>query len=196
MGGYLERLKSQKAATRGTAKTAKRGFGSKDSDRGRHISEIPAPEPAGMGPVYAELWKTAWRLADEIDDVNGAPLAERLALMPELNALRYAMSRMEQGLIPEHWFIVDAVKALYEIRATKYPKSKTLESVALILEGTPEKLPKKQEAFVYAIGKAIKPVLAQVEKTARPKLAREVADFFRLAEDGHPITKEDVRGNG
>jgi hypothetical protein len=57
-------------------------------------SEIPAPEPAGMGAEYESLWKEAWRLADEIDDVNGAPLTKRLALMPELNALRHAMARM------------------------------------------------------------------------------------------------------
>jgi len=111
--------------------------------------------------------------------------------MPELNALRLAMSRMEQGLIPEHWLTVDAIKALYAIRAP-FKISDALQSVALVLEGTPEKLPKRQEQFVYAIGKAIKPVLAKVEKPARPKLAREVAEFYSLVEAGHCVTIGDL----
>lgn len=92
MGGYLERLKSQKAATRGTAKTAKRGFGSKDSDRGRHISEIPAPEPAGMGAEYTRIWNQAWTLAEWIDNPQGAPLEARKARLPELDRLRERMA--------------------------------------------------------------------------------------------------------
>jgi hypothetical protein len=88
MAGYLERLKSKKTATHGTAKTAKRPFDSKDSDRGRHISEktpeIPSPEPPGMGPEYDHLWNEAWRLADWIDDPDGAPIEDRRAKLPEL----------------------------------------------------------------------------------------------------------------
>ena len=97
MSGYLERLKSQKTATHGTAKTAKRGFDSKDSDRGRYISEIPTPEPPGMGPEYADLWNRAWTLADYIDNPDGAPLAERRAKLPELEDLRARMAEIEKN---------------------------------------------------------------------------------------------------
>ena len=92
MGGYLERLKSQKAATHGTAKAAKRPFDSKDSDRGKHISEIPAPSPPGLGSEYAGLWYKAWRLADYIDNHDGAPIEQRRARLPELDNLQNQMA--------------------------------------------------------------------------------------------------------
>jgi hypothetical protein len=57
---------------------------------------IPAPEPAGMGPVYAELWNEAWKLADWIDDPDGAPLADRRAKLPELDDLRERMAEIEK----------------------------------------------------------------------------------------------------
>jgi len=110
---YLKKLKTQKQATgvlpklpkdkisektphTGTAKTAKRGFDSKDSDRGRHISEIPAPEPAGKGPEYTRIWNQAWELAEWIDNPGGAPLAERRAKLPELEDLRARMAEIEK----------------------------------------------------------------------------------------------------
>jgi hypothetical protein len=104
MGGYLERLKSQKVPTHGTAKTAKRAFYSKCSCRGRHISEktqqIPAPEPAGLGPRYEALWNQAWTLADYIDNPHGSSLAERKARLPELNRLRAEMAEIERQAMP------------------------------------------------------------------------------------------------
>lgn len=113
MGGYLERLKKKKCQggvlpklpkvkkdenmpTGGTAKTAKRSFDSKDSGWGGHISEIPSPSPAGLGPEYESLWNRAWRLADFIDDPQGAPLAERKAKLPELDRLRGRMAEIEK----------------------------------------------------------------------------------------------------
>ncbi|WP_289019574.1 hypothetical protein [Desulfobacter postgatei] len=95
MGGYLERLKTQKVATHGTAKTVKRPFDSKDSCRGRHISEIPAPSPAGLGAEYEALWNEAWILAGWIDDPDGAPIEERRAKLPELNRMVERMRVME-----------------------------------------------------------------------------------------------------
>lgn len=96
MGGYLEKLKSIKSATHGTAKTAKRTFYSKYSDRDRHISEkkpkIPSPEPAKMGPEYTRLWNRAWELAEWIDDPAAAPIEERRAKLPELDNLRDRMA--------------------------------------------------------------------------------------------------------
>jgi hypothetical protein len=103
MAGYLERLKSLKTGTQGTAKTAKSPFYSKCSDGGRHISEmIPAPEPPGLGPVYAELWDAAWKLADEIDNPQGTPIEDRRALMPELNELRERMAAIEKAGVVSH----------------------------------------------------------------------------------------------
>ena len=95
MAGYLEKLKSLKTGTQGTAKTAKSPFYSKCSDRGRHISEmIPPPEPSNLGPVYACLWDAAWRLADEIDNPVGAPIEERRARLPELLAMNDRMAEL------------------------------------------------------------------------------------------------------
>jgi hypothetical protein len=97
MAGYLERLKSKKTATHGTAKTAKRPFDSKDSDRGRHISEIPSPEPAGMGPEYNRIWNQAWELADWIDNPEGAPIEERRAKLPGLMRMRDKLADLERA---------------------------------------------------------------------------------------------------
>lgn len=58
--------------------------------------KIPAPEPAGMGPEYADLWNRAWELAEWIDNPDGAPLADRKAKLPELLALRDRMAEIER----------------------------------------------------------------------------------------------------
>jgi hypothetical protein len=61
---------------------------------------IPDPEPAGMGAEYEALWNEAWRLADEIDNPQGAPLADRKARLPELDKLRERMAAIERQTIP------------------------------------------------------------------------------------------------
>lgn len=59
--------------------------------------KIPAPEPAGMGPEYDRLWNEAWRLADFIDDPDGAPIEARRARLPELNQMRARMDKIVRG---------------------------------------------------------------------------------------------------
>jgi len=46
---------------------------------------------------HDELWEKAWALADEIDDVNGAPIEDRRSMMPELNRMRVELVRLEQA---------------------------------------------------------------------------------------------------
>ena len=108
MAGYLERLKAKKRFPQAlqklqkgsntpehdTAKTAKSPFYSKCSEEGGLISEIQAPEPAGLGPEYTDLWNRAWNLADWIDDPYGAPIGERRAKLSELDDLKERMVKI------------------------------------------------------------------------------------------------------
>ena len=57
---------------------------------------IPAPTPPGLGLKYAGLWNRAWCLADEIDDVTGAPIEERRARLPELEQMILELTRLEK----------------------------------------------------------------------------------------------------
>ncbi len=61
---------------------------------------IPAPEPAGLGPEYESLWNAAWKLADFIDNPDGAPYEERRARLPELDRLRAEMVEIERQAVP------------------------------------------------------------------------------------------------
>jgi hypothetical protein len=56
---------------------------------------IPSPEPAGMGPEYERLWHRAWKLANEIDNPEGAPIEARRAKLPELMRMRDRMAAIE-----------------------------------------------------------------------------------------------------
>jgi hypothetical protein len=62
--------------------------------------ETPAPSPASLGPEYENLWHRAWKLANEIDNPGGAPLAERRAKLPELDDLRARMATIERQAAP------------------------------------------------------------------------------------------------
>lgn len=66
----------------------------KDRDRvdRKTGSEIPAPEPAGMGAEYTRIWNQAWILAEWIDNPQGAPIEARRAKLPELDRLRERMA--------------------------------------------------------------------------------------------------------
>lgn len=71
-------------------------------NREQIISElqIPAPDPAGLGPEYERLWHRTWKLADYIDNPDGAPLADRRAKLPELDRLRERMAEIERQAGP------------------------------------------------------------------------------------------------
>jgi hypothetical protein len=60
---------------------------------------IPAPEPAGMGPEYERLWNQAWQLGDFIDDPAAAPIEQRRTRLPEMLMLRDRMADLRQVMM-------------------------------------------------------------------------------------------------
>ena len=55
---------------------------------------VPAPSPVGLGAEYDRLWNEAWRLAELIDNPEGATIEKRRARLPELDRMRERMAEI------------------------------------------------------------------------------------------------------
>lgn len=65
-----------------------------------HTNSTVKDQPS-IQEQHTTLWKKAWTLADEIDDVTGAPIEIRRARLPELQDLIKELTRLEKlGAIP------------------------------------------------------------------------------------------------
>jgi hypothetical protein len=61
---------------------------------------VPAASPVGLCAEYDRLWNEAWRLAEGIDNPEGAPIEERRASLPKLDRMRERMVEIERQAVP------------------------------------------------------------------------------------------------